>query len=50
MGSNRANQGQMQQNGDTRGQKGQNIFKDGDCPMVGDHPRVCDHPMDSYFP
>ena len=32
----------MGSNGDTRGQLGQNLFKDGDCLRVGEFPR--------YFP
>ena len=36
--------GQTEQNGATRGQLGQNLFKDGDCLRNGDHPR------DSSFP
>ena len=35
---------QTEQNGDKRGQLGQNHFKDCDCPRDGEHPR------DSYFP
>ena len=56
---NGVNRGQTEQNEakwDTRGQKGQNIFKDGDCPRDGDHhrdgdyPKDCGHPKDFYHP
>ena len=37
IGSNRANWAQTVQNGDKRGQLGQNLFRDGGHPRDGDH-------------
>ena len=38
MGQNGVERGQTEQNGAIWGQKGQNLFKDVDCPRDGDHP------------
>ena len=63
MGSNRSNQAKRRQtepngpklskmgtNGEKRGQFGQNLFKDRDCPRDGDHPGDADHPSDGDHP
>ena len=45
-GETRPNGAKMWTNGDKKGQSGQNLLKDGDCPRYGDHPRDSYCPMD----